>query len=126
MENKLKDVTNFVAMQGLSPSDVVQYWQSQGLLSRSVASNKQKSVSLSEAKEIVKDIIINNLQIPENSVIETAWLREDLECDDMDIISIVHDIEKQLKISISTKDVEDIVSIKDVYDIVEKLYAATA
>ena len=126
MENKLKEVTNFVAMQGLSPSDVVQYWQSQGLLSRSVAINKQKSVSLSEAKEIVKDIIINNLQIPENSVIETAWFREDLECDDMDIISIIHDIEKQLKISVSTNDVEDIVSIKDVYDIVEKLYAATA
>ena len=126
MENKLKDVTNFVAMQGLSPSDVVQYWQSQGLLSRSVASNKQKSVSLSEAKEIVKDIIINNLQIPKNSVIETAWFREDLECDDMDIISIVHEIEKQLKISISTKDVEDIVSVKDVYDIVEKLYEEKA
>ena len=126
MENKLKEVTNFVAMQGLTPSDVVQYWQSQGLLTSSVASNKQKNVSLSEAKEIVKDIIINNLQIPENSVIETAWFREDLECDDMDIISIVHEIEKQLKISISTKDVEDIVSVKDVYDIVEKLYEEKA
>jgi acyl carrier protein len=126
MENKLKEVTNFVAMQGLTPIDVVQYWQNQGLLSSGVVSNIQKSVSLFEAKEIVKNIIINNLQIPVNIVIETAWFREDLECDDMDIVSIVHDIEKQLKISISTKDVEDIVSVKDVYDIVEKLYKEKA
>ncbi len=121
---RLKEVTDLVTALRLKPQDVVEYWQSNGLLNNGVVnsqpnqSKEEKQYSEDYVKQVINIIIINELQVPKEDVIETARFREDLGCDSMDIINMVMILEKELRCVVPDKEVETIKTVQDAYRIV--------
>lgn len=70
-----------------------------------------------EEKEIfekIKEIIVNQLGVSEDSVKEEATFVDDLAADSLDIVELVMNIEEEFDMEIPDSDAEKIVTVGDV------------
>ncbi len=81
----------------------------------------KKKIDFEKLKEEIKKIVSEVSEIPQEQLKEDARFVEDLGIDSMMALEIVANIEKKYKIVIPEEEIPKIRSLKDVYDIMEKL-----
>ncbi len=69
-----------------------------------------------EIFEKVKEIIVDQLGVPENSVTLEASFVDDLGADSLDIVELVMALEEEFEIEIPDADAEKVVTVSDVVD----------
>ncbi len=69
---------------------------------------------------IIQDAISNKLQVDPKQVTEDANLVNDLGADSLDVIEIIMEIERSLKIYIPNVETEKIHTVQDLYDVCQK------
>jgi len=75
---------------------------------------------MSEVFEFVKNLLVENMQVDEAKISREANIIEDLGADSLDIMDIVNDIEKEYDITIPQEEYENLRTVGDVIDFVEK------
>lgn len=70
-----------------------------------------------KVNETLKDV----LGVEQEAVTEGARLEDDLNCDSLDCVEIIMELEHELYIAIPDEKAEKCVTVKDVYDMVEEL-----
>ncbi len=70
--------------------------------------------------ERVKKIIMEQLDVKEEQLLPEVKLVEDLGADSLDIVEMIMMIEEKFKIEIPDSDAENLLTIKDVIDYLEK------
>lgn len=75
---------------------------------------------MSEVFEFVKNLLVENMQVDESKISREANIIEDLGADSLDIMDIVNDIEKEYDITIPQEEYENLRTVGDVIDFVEK------
>ncbi|MFO8062769.1 MAG: acyl carrier protein [bacterium] len=75
---------------------------------------------MSDVFEFVKDLLVENMQVDESKISREANIIEDLGADSLDIMDIVNDIEKEYDITIPQEEYENLRTVGDVIDFVEK------
>jgi len=78
-------------------------------------------VDLEKLKEEIKKIVSEVSEVPQEELKEDARFVEDLGIDSMMALEIVANIEKKYKVVIPEEEIPKIRSLKDVYNIMEKL-----
>jgi acyl carrier protein len=78
-------------------------------------------MSAIEAK--VKAIIVDKLGVEESQVTPEASFTADLNADSLDTVELIMEFEKELGISIPDDETQNINTVKDVIDYIEKLQA---
>ena len=78
-------------------------------------------VDLEKLKEEIKKIVSEISEVPQEELKEDARFVEDLGIDSMMALEIVANIEKKYKVVIPEEEIPKIRSLKDVYNIMEKL-----
>lgn len=73
-------------------------------------------------EEKVKKIISNNLGVDLEEVTNSALLGIDLGADSLDAVEVIMELEKDFNIQISDNIAEDLKTVQQHIDIVEKLY----
>jgi len=81
----------------------------------------KKKIDFEKLKEEIKKIVSEVSEIPQEQLKEDARFVEDLGIDSMMALEIVANIEKKYKVVIPEEEIPKIRSLKDVYDIMEKL-----
>ena len=81
----------------------------------------KRKVDFEKLKEEIKKIVSEVSEVPQEQLKEDARFVEDLGIDSMMALEIVANIEKKYKIVIPEEEIPKIRSLKDVYDIMEKL-----
>ena len=69
-----------------------------------------------EIFEKVKEIIVDQLGVPENSVTLEASFVDDLGADSLDIVELVMALEEEFEMEIPDADAEKVVTVSDVVD----------
>ena len=78
-------------------------------------------MSAIEAK--VKAIIVDKLGVEESQVTPEASFTADLNADSLDTVELIMDFEKEFNISIPDDETQNINTVQDVIDYIEKLQA---
>jgi len=81
----------------------------------------KKKVDFEKLKEEIKKIVSEVSEVPQEQLKEDARFVEDLGIDSMMALEIVANIEKKYKVVIPEEEIPKIRSLKDVYNIMEKL-----
>lgn len=69
----------------------------------------------------VKEIIIKNLGVEESEVTREASFKDDLGADSLDCVELVIDFEKEFNITIDDNEAENINTVGDAIDYINKL-----
>lgn len=75
---------------------------------------------MSEVKDKIKQIIVDELGVDEAEVTENARFIEDLGADSLDLVELVMRFEEEFDIEIPDEDSEKIQSVRDAYAYVEQ------
>lgn len=75
---------------------------------------------MSEIKDKVKDIIVEQLGVNAEQVTPEAKFIEDLGADSLDTVELVMAFEEEFNIEVPDEDAETLTTVGDVYDYVEK------
>ncbi|MBQ4310588.1 MAG: acyl carrier protein [Oscillospiraceae bacterium] len=67
----------------------------------------------------VKEIIIEQLDVDEDKVVESASIQDDLGADSLDVVDLVMSIEEEFDIEIPDEDVEGIKTVADIVKYIE-------
>ena len=78
------------------------------------------AASRDEVYEKVKEVLTEQLQIPEENISEEASFQEDLGADSLDVVELVMKFEEAFDIQIPDEDAEKIKTVKDAVDYIEK------
>ena len=77
-------------------------------------------MSSEEVFDKIKEIIVEQLGVAENSVTEEASFIDDLGADSLDIVELVMAIEEEFDIEIPDSDAEKVVTVGDVVDYIKE------
>lgn len=77
-------------------------------------------MSEEEIFEKVKEIVVEQLGVPEDTVKKDATFVDDLSADSLDIVELVMQIEEEFDIEIPDSDAEKIVTIGDVIEYIKQ------
>ena len=77
-------------------------------------------MSSEEVFEKVKAIIVEQLQVAENTVTEDASFIDDLGADSLDIVELVMALEEEFDIEIPDTDAEKVVTVGDVVEYIRE------
>lgn len=69
--------------------------------------------------EKVRELLVNALDLAEESISPDALLEEDLNIDSLDVIELSIEIESEFDIVIEDREVETIKTVKDLCDVIE-------
>lgn len=69
--------------------------------------------------EKVKELLVNALDLAEESISPDALLEDDLNIDSLDVIELSIEIESEFDIVIEDREVETIKTVKDLCDVIE-------
>ena len=78
---------------------------------------------MSAIESKVKAIIVDKLGVEESQVTPEASLTADLNADSLDTVELIMEFEKEFGISIPDEETQNINTVKDVIDYIEKLQA---
>lgn len=70
--------------------------------------------------EKLKDIIVEQLDVEEDAVTLTANIQDDLGADSLDVVDLITTIEDEFEISIPDEAVEEIKTVGDIANYIEK------
>ena len=86
-----------------------------------VITNKEVNLKVSseEVFDKIKEIIVEQLGVAENSVTEEASFIDDLGADSLDIVELIMALEEEFDIEIPDTDAEKIVTVGDVVDYIK-------
>lgn len=70
--------------------------------------------------EKVKAIIVDQLDVDENDVVESANIQDDLGADSLDIVDLVMSFEEEFDIEIPDEEVEKIKTVGDIVKFIEE------
>lgn len=76
-------------------------------------------MSSEEVFEKVKEIIVEQLGVAEDSITEEASFIDDLGADSLDIVELIMALEEEFDIEIPDSDAEKVVTIGDVVDYIK-------
>ena len=76
-------------------------------------------MSSEEVFDKIKEIIVEQLGVAENSVTEEASVIDDLGADSLDIVELIMALEEEFDIEIPDTDAEKIVTVGDVVDYIK-------
>ena len=76
-------------------------------------------MSSEEVFDKIKEIIVEQLGVAENSVTEEASFIDDLGADSLDIVELIMALEEEFDIEIPDTDAEKIVTVGDVVDYIK-------
>ena len=76
-------------------------------------------MSSEEIFDKIKEIIVEQLGVAENSVTEEASFIDDLGADSLDIVELIMALEEEFDIEIPDTDAEKIVTVGDVVDYIK-------
>ncbi|MCI9063391.1 MAG: acyl carrier protein [Clostridia bacterium] len=77
-------------------------------------------MSSEEVFEKVKAIIVEQLQVAENTVTEEASFIDDLGADSLDLVELIMALEEEFDIEIPDTDAEKVVTVGDVVDYIKE------
>ena len=77
-------------------------------------------MSSEEVFEKVKSIIVEQLQVAENTVTEEASFIDDLGADSLDLVELIMALEEEFDIEIPDADAEKVVTVRDVVDYIKE------
>ena len=77
-------------------------------------------MSSEEVFEKVKAIIVEQLQVAENTVNEEASFIDDLGADSLDLVELIMALEEEFDIEIPDADAEKVVTVGDVVDYIKE------
>ena len=77
-------------------------------------------MSSEEVFEKVKSIIVEQLQVAENTVTEEASFIDDLGADSLDLVELIMALEEEFDIEIPDADAEKVVTVGDVVDYIKE------
>lgn len=80
-------------------------------------------MSTAEVEEKVKAIIVEKLGVEESEVTREASFTNDLGADSLDTVELIMEFEKEFGISIPDEDTQNINTVNDVIEYIEKLQA---
>ena len=75
---------------------------------------------MSEVEEKVKNIICEQLDVPEEDVVPSASFVDDLGADSLDQVELIMAMEEEFDVSIPDEDAENIATVKDAIDYIIK------
>jgi len=75
---------------------------------------------MASVEEKIKNIICEQLDVPEEDVISTASFVDDLGADSLDQVELIMAMEEEFDISISDEDAEKITCVQDAINYVNK------
>ena len=78
---------------------------------------------MSAIEEKVKAIIVDKLGVEESQVTPEASFTADLNADSLDTVELIMEFEKEFGISIPDEDTQNINTVNDVIEYIEKLQA---
>jgi acyl carrier protein len=81
---------------------------------------KQKKGEIMALFDEVKEVIVEQLNVDENEVKPEANFVEDLGADSLDVVEMVMALEEKFGIEIPDSDAENIKTVQDVIDYIEK------
>ena len=73
-----------------------------------------------EIKQTVNDLLIDTLGISSNEITDDATIAEDFGADSLDGVEITMTLEDEFGITISNEEAGKCVTVKDIYDLVER------
>ena len=79
-----------------------------------------KEVNLSEMRKVIKKMVSEIVEIPEDELKDNASFAEELGVDSMMALEIVAGIEKKYRVTIPEEELPNIRTIQNVYEAVEK------
>ena len=87
-----------------------------------VITNKEVNLKVSseEVFDKIKEIIVEQLGVAENSVTEEASFIDDLGADSLDIVELIMALEEEFDIEIPDADAEKVVTVGDVVDYIKE------
>lgn len=74
-----------------------------------------------EIEQKVNDVLVDVLGIAPENINNEAKLEDDLNCDSLDCVEIIMELEHELYVNIPDERADKCVTVKDVYDMVEEL-----
>ena len=77
-------------------------------------------MSSEEVFEKVKAIIVEQLQVAENTVTEEASFIDDLGADSLDLVELIMALEEEFDIEIPDTDAEKVITVADVVDYIKE------
>ena len=77
-------------------------------------------MSSEEVFEKIKAIIVEQLQVAENTVTEEASFIDDLGADSLDIVELIMALEEEFDMEIPDADAEKVVTVGDVVDYIKE------
>ena len=77
-------------------------------------------MSSEEVFEKVKAIIVEQLQVAENTVTEEASFIDDLGADSLDLVELIMALEEEFDIEIPDTDAEKVVTVADVVEYIKE------
>ena len=77
-------------------------------------------MSSEEVFEKVKAIIVEQLQVAENTVTEEASFIDDLGADSLDLVELIMALEEEFDIEIPDSDAEKVVTVSDVVEYIKE------
>ena len=78
---------------------------------------------MSAIESKVKSIIVDKLGVEESQVTPEASFTADLNADSLDTVELIMEFEKEFGISIPDEETQNINTVKDVIDYIEKIQA---
>ena len=78
---------------------------------------------MSDIQKKVTDIIVAKLGVEESQVTLNASFTADLNADSLDTVELIMEFEKEFGVSIPDEDTQNINTVQDVIDYIEKLQA---
>jgi acyl carrier protein len=87
--------------------------------SATVFAQEDPANSMSTITERVTKVIVDKLGVDESEVTAKAYFKDDLGADDLDLVELIMDFEKEFSISIPDFVAEDMVKVEDVIDYLE-------
>ena len=73
-----------------------------------------------EILEQIREMLVDQLGLEESEVFPEAEFAADLGADSLDLVELIMSLEEEFDLNIPDEDVEDIVTVKDAVDYIEK------